>query len=65
MENTKYSGSENRLLGWWLETPRSDTSNYLWRIQSDARSDDNYDANDASGIGIRPVIEVLKKKISY
>ena len=65
MENTKYSGSENRLLGWWLETPRSDTSNYLWRIQSNARSDDNYDANDASGIGIRPVIEVLKKKMSY
>ncbi len=65
MENTKYSNSNNKTYGGWLETPRVDDSITVWSVNCDNSNVDSSDADYNGNYGIRPAIEVAKTDISY
>ena len=64
LENTVFSNN-NTVWAWWLETPRSDTSDYIWHISGYDRFVAGSIVSNVSGLGIRPVIEVSKTNIEY
>ena len=65
MENTKYSNSDLTTYGYWLETPLSDSSSNIWHVGATARIINDNTANRNVTIGVRPVIEIEKYKMSY
>ena len=64
MENTNYSNTSNKY-GYWLETPRSSSSDSVWFVigNSSSRRLYNDGANIGSFFGVRPAIEVKKSDI--
>ena len=64
IENTKY-WSSSLTYGYWLETSYASNSNYAWSVHGDTHDVNFYKANNASGIGVRPAIEVATTDISY
>lgn len=71
MENTNYSSSSTKYkYGFWLETPRSNVSNYIWYTNSQENKVAGFNAYSQEYVsltyfGVRPVIEVLKTEIAY
>ena len=66
MEHTKYSTGSNTAFAWWLENPRSTSSDFAWRVNGVDRSVSRHGGvSDADVYGVRPVIEVSKKNIDY
>ncbi len=66
LENTKYSNGSNAVWSWWLENPRSGSSDNAWNVSGRSRyvhSDGT--VSYAGGFGVRPVIEVPKSNIEY
>ena len=64
MENTKFSSSAMGTSGYWLESPRSSYSNFVWYVFGHPRIV-NYNAVISGGNGVRPAIEILESDISY
>ena len=66
MENTKYSSSDLKTYGGWLESPRSSFSRLALGVSAAYGSVfDNTSSNNSNYYGVRPAIEVLKSNISY
>ena len=65
VENTKYSSESLGNYGYWLESPQESIWSNVWGVLGNYRLVANNAANNASGIGIRPTITVLKSNISY
>ena len=64
-ENTKYSSSDLKTYGAWLESPWPSSSYHAWSFYSDRRYANNCNVSDNSILGVRPVIEVAKTNIEY
>lgn len=65
-ENTQYAKETIGSIGYYLETPFAAYSTYVWWTNfSMLNVSNNLTANDSGHAGARPVIEVLKSKISY
>ena len=65
MENTKYSSSNMKTYGGWLETPYFSTSIYARYLDSHNRTVNISVVENNINLGVRPVIEVLKSNIDY
>ena len=64
MENLgQYEGSSGAY-GYWLETPRSASANYVWRVTGSYRDVVSSVASKTSDYGVRPAITVLTSNIS-
>ena len=65
-ENTNYSNGSNAAWAWWLENPRSNSSDLACYVSGSYRL---VHVNDTvsliDGHGVRPVIEVPKSNIEY
>jgi hypothetical protein len=59
-ENTRYISSTYK--DYWLETPNSSYSNYVWRVDAMLNL---VGFGNAGVFGVRPAIEVLKSDIEY
>ena len=64
-ENTKYSSSDLKTYGAWLESPWPSSYYHAWAFYSDRRYANNCNVSDNSILGVRPVIEVAKENIEY
>ena len=65
MENTKYSSSNMKTYGGWLETPYFSTSIYARYLDSHNRTVNISVVENNINLGVRPVIEVSKTNIDY
>ncbi len=65
MENTKYSSSNLKTYGGWLESASSFNPYYAWYVHGVGRVVISSDVNSTALGGTRPAIEVLKSNISY
>ena len=67
MENTKYSSSNLKTYGEWLESPRASDIDFAWGVGADYRAilSIYVRVNNYSTLGIRPAIEVAKTDIEY
>ena len=65
LENTKFSSDNNGAWAWWLENARSDSSEDAWFVSGRYRFIGYNSVSIDGDIGVRPVIEVAKSKISY
>ena len=65
MENTKYSSSNMKTYGGWLETPYFSTSIYARYLDSHNRTVNISVVENNINLGVRPAIEVLKSNIDY
>ena len=65
LENTKYSNASIGNYGYWLENPRSGSSDNAWLVTGGSRYVDDYPVSNAGGYGVRPAIEVSKSNIEY
>ncbi len=65
LESTIFSSKSNSTYAWWLETPRSDHSTNVWIVYGYRRYVYNSPVSRPGDYGVRPVIEVSKKDISY
>ena len=64
MENVGQYETKSGTYGYWLESPHASDS-YVWLVNSTVRNVGFSNANNASFLGVRPVITVLKSNISY
>ena len=65
MENTKYTSTNNKASGEWLENPYTSKSNNVWHIETVVRNIVCDTANTPHYFGVRPAIEVVKTDIDY
>ena len=65
LENTKFSSASVNNYGYWLENAYEGSSSYIENIMVDSRSGRNNSSSRSNGMGVRPVIEVLKTDIDY
>ena len=67
MENTDYSFNNLPVRGFWLETPNSTSTNFVFGANSSPRLVAGFIANFSgnTGAGVRPAIEVAKTNIEY
>ena len=63
IENTEYSSKNIKILGYWLESPLASYSDLAWDISA-YFSDFAFSTVTVTN-GVRPAIEVAKKKIDY
>ena len=65
MENTKYSNASIGNYGYWLENPRSGSSDIACDVSGRSRDVNNNTVSDTRVRGVRPAIEVPKSNIEY
>ena len=65
MENTKYSSSNLRAYGEWIESPRTFNSTYAWNVHALNSYLGDLQVNEAGYYGVRPAIEVAKSRIDF
>ena len=64
-ENTKYSLSNLKTFGGWVETPCHSTSSSNWYVSGSLRYANNRNLDYNIDLGVRPAIEVAKTDIEY
>ena len=64
LENTSYSKS-SLVTAWWIESAHSSYSGNVWYVHGYNRRVDDYRTSNASDVGFRPAIDVLKSNILY
>ena len=64
LENTKFA-SNNAAWAWWLENVRFDDSSRAWHVNGSSHNVSHSTVLNASDLGVRPAIEVLKTNIEY
>ena len=57
------NNSDQETRGYWTASSRADNSNYAWRVSGNATVGNNV-VNASSNSGVRPVITILKSKLS-
>ena len=65
MENTKYSSSNLKTSGEWLESSYASYSHISWDVYSYYRRVNSSNVSVISDFGVRPAIEVSKYNIAY
>ena len=64
LENNGYYEGTSGTNGYWLESTYAASTSLVWNVSGGPRLVGNYASNNASNVGVRPVIEVLESNIS-